>query len=76
MEAWVGEAFECARRALEARDGQDDETRLALERCAGKYALRALGLIGGEADRYAVASPPSRHSQGTAQPTRGGSGCA
>ena len=55
---WVGDAFECARRCLAAMDGQDEETRQALERAAGKYALRALGLDGQEAT--GVAPCPAR----------------
>ena len=66
MEDFVGRDFECARRALAARDGQDDETRLALERCAGKFALKALGLLEepveqvGRDARYAGISPVTR----------------
>ncbi len=43
------EAEECARRCLEAKSGRDEETQRALERAAGKFALRALGLVGEEA---------------------------
>lgn len=56
------EALECARRCLQAGAGRGDEDRLALERAAGKYALRALGLMPGEA-----ASPLPEPSPG---PTR------
>lgn len=72
MERWTGEAFECARRALEARDGQDDETRLALERCAGKFALRALGLLREPVEQ--TEGPPQMSSSGPPrihQPWRG-----
>ncbi len=37
-------AYECARRCLAAMDGHDDDTRQALARAAGRFALRALGM--------------------------------
>lgn len=76
MEDWVGRDFEAARRCLQAMVGEDEDTQRALQRAAGRYALKALGLIDGEADGYAVASPSSRHCQGTTHPTGGARGCA
>jgi hypothetical protein len=42
---------------LEARAGKDELTQRALERAAGRYALKALGLVDGETCRESATSP-------------------
>lgn len=51
------EAYRVAQRCLAAGAGQNEETRQALQRAAGKYALRALGLVGEAANAEGGPTP-------------------